>query len=64
MSSTKWSIIQPILSIGVERLAPYLEQFAQTRASQSDWVRVLDGNPVKFLEHMQDDGLHIPLEIK
>ena len=63
-ASTKWSIIQTILSIGDERLAPYLEQLAQTPASQSDWVRVLNGNPIKFLEHMQDDGLHIPLEIK
>ncbi|MHA1984340.1 MAG: radical SAM protein [Candidatus Hodarchaeales archaeon] len=64
MPSKNWSIIQTILSIGDDRLAPYLVEVANTPGNYQNWVKILNGDPIKFLEEMQDSVLSIPLEIK
>ncbi|OLS19539.1 MAG: hypothetical protein HeimC3_44850 [Candidatus Heimdallarchaeota archaeon LC_3] len=64
MPSKNWSIIQIILSIGDESLAPYLVKVTETSGHFQDWVKVLKGDPVRFLEEMQKMELVIPLEIK
>ncbi|HKZ39744.1 MAG TPA: radical SAM protein, partial [Candidatus Hodarchaeales archaeon] len=61
MPAGRWSVIQTILSIGDERLAPYLEKIVSTPGNYQSWVRVLI-DPVSFLEEMQE-GLSLPLEI-
>jgi radical SAM superfamily enzyme YgiQ (UPF0313 family) len=64
MPSKNWSIVQTILSIGDDRLAPYLVEVANTPGHYQNWVKILNGDSIKFLEEMQDSVLTIPLEIK
>ena len=63
MPSKNWSVIQTILSIGDESLAPYLVEVANTLGNYQSWVKIFGGDPIKFLEDMQDTNLTISLEI-
>jgi radical SAM superfamily enzyme YgiQ (UPF0313 family) len=63
MPSKNWSVVQTILSIGDSRLAPYLIEVADTTGNYQNWVKILKGDPIRFLEEMQDSNLILPLEI-
>ncbi|MHA2362432.1 MAG: radical SAM protein [Candidatus Hodarchaeales archaeon] len=65
ISPIKWGIIQTILSLGDQSLAPYLVKLCKTQGRYVDWIKILGSKPLTFLEELQKkEDLEIPLPLK
>lgn len=63
IGSTKWSVIQAILSTGDRSLSNIIEKVSKTEGRYQDWVNII-GKPIVFLEQLnKKENFELPLPL-